>query len=313
MKGIKIIATGSYLPKDIMSNHDLEKIVDTSDEWIQTRTGIKERRIAKQEETTSMLAYKAAKKAIENSNINKDDIDIVIVATFTSNYLTPSIACLLQEQLGLKSTILAFDLNAACSGFVYGLMMANSLLSFNNYRYGLVIGAEVISKIIDYQDRNTCILFGDGAAATIIESQDNSIFQQVHGAIGDDNTLYCKVDNTNKNYLKMNGKQVFKFAGKVVQASIIKLLTDSNLTIEEIDYIICHQANSRIIDYVAKGLKADRNKFYMNIDKYGNTSAASIPLVIDEMNQKGLLHQKDKIILVGFGGGLSYGGILMEW
>jgi 3-oxoacyl-(acyl-carrier-protein) synthase III len=316
--GIKIEGTGRYLPTKILTNNDLEKIVETSDEWIDSRTGIKERRIVSDNETTSFLAYQSALQAIKNSGVDKEEIDIVIVATFTPDYYTPSIACLVLEQLEVERTdVLAFDLNAACSGFVYALNVAERLLAGKENKKALIIGAEVISNVIDWKDRNTCVLFGDGSGAVVLSYKKDNLFYQTHGASGDRLALSSKSaiqhQSNTPTYLKMNGQAVFKFASQVVQKSIQELLDQSRFNLEEIDYVVCHQANSRIIKHAYQSFKADPKQFYLNIEHYGNTSAASIPIALAEMNEQKLLKKGNKIILVGFGAGLAWGAILLEW
>lgn len=313
MEGIKIIGTGHYAPSQVVSNDDLSKRVETSDEWITTRTGIKRRHLS-ENENTSDLAYQAAKKAIENSHIDINKLRYIIVATFTPDHFTPSTACIVQEKLGLNDQpIMAFDINAACSGFVYALSVIKGLLKDDEY--GLVIGSEVISKVIDWQDRGTCVLFGDGAGAAVVEKS-STPFYSYHNSTGNMTALVCPgrgLNSTETGYLQMDGKAVFKFAVEAINDAIKNVLAQSQLTLEDIDYVICHQANYRIISHVYKKLKADPQKFYMNLDEYGNTSAASIPMALSEMNEKGLLQEGQKIICVGFGAGLTWGATLFSW
>lgn len=313
MEGIKIIGTGHYAPSQVVSNNDLSKRVETSDEWITTRTGIKRRHLS-ENENTSDLAYQAAKKAIENSHIDINKLRYIIVATFTPDHFTPSTACIVQEKLGLNDQpIMAFDINAACSGFVYALSVIKGLLKDDEY--GLVIGSEVISKVIDWQDRGTCVLFGDGAGAAVVEKS-STPFYSYHNSKGNMTALVCPgrgLNSTETGYLQMDGKAVFKFAVEAINDAIKNVLAQSQLTLEDIDYVICHQANYRIISHVYKKLKADPQKFYMNLDEYGNTSAASIPMALSEMNEKGLLQEGQKIICVGFGAGLTWGATLFSW
>lgn len=315
MQSIKILGTGYSVPAKKLTNFDLEKQVETSDEWIITRTGIKERRIAESETTLSM-SLEASKTAIKNSKIDKKDIGLIIVATITPDNFTPATACLLQEQLGLNGTqVMAFDINAACSGFVYALEVAKNMLPGLPCKYALVVGAETLSKITDFTDRTTCILFGDGAGAAIVESKEG-VYHSYHNARGNWEALNCpgvQVKNQVPMYLSMLGTDVFKFAVEAIPQSMNEVLKGANLTLDDIDYVVCHQANSRIIGNVCKRYKSDFNKFYVNIDKYGNTSAASIPLALAEMDEKGLLKEGMKLILVGFGGGLTWGAVLLEW
>ena len=301
--GLKIISTGSYVPKKRVSNDDLSKLVDTNDEWITSRTGISYRHFASDQDTVE-LAFLASLKAIET--IDKKKIGIIIAASITNPYHTPSIACLIQEKLGLPEDILAFDLNAACSGFVYSCHVAHSLLSASKKPYALIVGAEKLSSIIDFTDRSTCILFGDGAGSAVVAYQ-KSPFYQITGSQGNLEALYAK------EYLSMQGRAVFRFATHVIEKCIIDLLNVSQLDINDIDYFIIHQANKRIIAHVYKKLHIPADKFYTNLQEYGNTSGASIPLALDEMNQKKLLKKGMRLMMIGFGGGLTYGGNIVEW
>lgn len=312
MEGLKILATGYYAPQNVLDNFDLEKIVETSDEWIQTRTGIKKRHIV-DNESCSDLAFQAALKAIKE--IDKDKIGLIICATMTPDYFTPSTACIIQERLGLNNQqIMCFDLNAACSGFVYALTTAHALLANMKDKYALIIGCEELSKIVDFKDRNTCVLFGDGAGAVVVK-REQGIFASYNNSAGNIEVLKAQAINKdgNEHYLTMAGQEVFKFATKAIPESINAILQQTTLTIDEIDYIVCHQANYRIIKNVYKKMKVAPEKFYMNLQEYGNTSAASIPLALGEMAKKGLLKSGDKIICVGFGGGLTWGATLIEW
>ena len=312
MSGLKILSTGYYAPQKVLDNFDLEKVVETSDEWIVSRTGIKRRHIAENESCVE-LGYQAALKAVEK--IDKSKIGLIICATMTPDYFTPSTACLIQERLGLNDQeVMCFDLNAACSGFVYALTVAQALLQNMEDKYALVIGSEEISKIMDFKDRNTCVLFGDGAGARVVGNCDG-IFASYSNSAGNLEALKAPaISKSNQDhYLTMAGQEVFKFAIKVIPESINAILEKTNLTLDEIDYVVCHQANYRIIKNVYKKMKSSEDKFYMNLQEYGNTSAASIPLALGEMNEKGMLRPGDKIICVGFGGGLTWGATLMEW
>lgn len=303
---MKIISTGKYLPKEILSNYDLEKMVDTSNEWIVQRTGIKERRIARKESSLD-LAYKASKKAIMKANYDSKNIDLIIVATITAEKVSPSIASLLQKKLKLnnKDTI-CFDINAACTGFIYALHIANQMLANGKYKGALVVGAEKLSNIIDYNDRNTCILFGDGAGAMIIENN-NYLAHFYLSSKGDEAKLL--VEN---NKLSMNGKAVFSFAVRAIQEMINKLLDETNLKLCDIEKIIPHQANIRITKTVAENMGINHDLFYMNIVNYGNTSAASVIIALDEyLEESGPLDNKN-IMLLAFGAGLTWGGALLR-
>jgi len=323
MNEVQIIGTGSYVPLNIMTNQQLAEIVDTSDEWIVSMTGIKERHIS-QGENTSDLATKAALSALKDAGIKPEDIDLVILASTSPDQFVPATACIVQGNIGAVNAM-AFDISAACTGFIFALNIAMQFLRTGQRKRALVIGAEVLSKIVDWTDRNTCILFGDGAGAAVLEAGTKkgiiSISSASEGKKG--SSLTCPtvdVKNTftkgNENFkatISMDGKEIFKFAVKTIASSISEILKENNCTLEDIKYVVCHQANYRIIDFVVRKLKADKDKFFVNLDKYGNTSAASIAIAMDEMNKNDLLTAGDKIILVGFGGGLTYGASLIEW
>ncbi|WP_251860602.1 beta-ketoacyl-ACP synthase III [Clostridium sp. Marseille-Q2269] len=324
MSNISIIGTGSYVPNNIITNDFLSTIVDTSDEWIKSRTGISERRISKGE-TTIYMATESAKESIKNANINVEDLDLIIVATLTPDNFMPSTACSVQKEIGAINA-LCFDISAACSGFIYGLEIACSMLKSSSRSKALVIGAENLSKIVDWEDRNTCVLFGDGAGAAVLSKTKEEGILDFHsgsnglkgehltcGALEVNNILSKDNEFINNKFIKMNGKEIFRFAVGAMSETICNIQEKTKWDLSEIKYIISHQANSRIIEYTAKKLNTSRDKFYMNLDKYGNTSAASIPIALDEANKKGLLNKEDKIILVGFGGGLTFGGVAISW
>lgn len=323
MEGIIIKGIGAYTPSKIVTNDDLSKIVETSDEWIRSRTGIKERRIS-QGEDTSYMGIKASEKAIELANLQREDIDLIVFSICTPDMFIPSSACIVQKEMGLKNAV-AFDLNAACSGFVYGVDVARSLMKTNNYKNALVIGSENLSKVINWEDRKTCVLFADGAAAVVLsKSESEGIIDSICKSYGDNGEFLSIGGREIKNpfmdksiskyqYLDMDGSEIFKFATSSVISSIKDILQKNNMTIDDIDYIVPHQANVRIIEYVAKKLKTSMDKFYMNIDTYGNTSSASIPLALNEMYNKGILQKGQNLLLVGFGGGLTYGSCLIKW
>lgn len=308
--------SGYYVPKLIIHNNDFQEIIDTNDEWIKTRTGINTRHFSN-DETSLEIAYKASINAIEDSKIDKEEIDLIIVATITGDNITPSTACMLQEKLGLNnSKIMAFDLNAACSGFVYALHVGSSLIDSNNFKCGLIVGVDLLSKILDFSDRSTSVLFGDGAGAFIIKKDQTSKYFYSRSK-GDSNSLYCKGlsirekfgNQNNENlFLKMNGQEVFRFAVESLNDVIDNLLSLSNDNEEDIDLIIPHQANLRIINNVIKSRNLDLNKFYLNLDKYGNTSAASIAIAFAEAKEKNIIHKNMKIMLIGFGAGLTWAG-----
>lgn len=326
MQNIGIKGLGYYVPENIVTNFDLEKIVDTSDEWIRTRTGIEERRFAAQDEATSDLAYKAAIKAIETAKLDKEKIDLIIVATCTADYLAQGASCLVQNKLGLTS-IPCFDVNAACSGFIYGLSVAYSMVKSKLFKNILVIGAETLSRIIDMQDRNTCVLFGDGAAAAIVGEVEEGygMLGLSLGAEGEDEMILkipaggSKTPNNEEtlekreNFLQMNGKEVFKFAVKVLPKVTLDALESAKLEVNDLSMIFPHQANLRIIEAAAKRIEFPLEKFYVNLNKYGNTSAASVGIALGEALEKGLVKKGDNIALTGFGAGLTYGSIVMKW
>lgn len=321
----EIAGVGGYVPEKMVSNEDLESIVDTTDDWITTRTGIIQRRISTDEKTTQ-IAVKAALKAVKDAAIDIEEIDLVILATITPDFFTPSTANLVQAKLKLKE-VTSFDISAGCTGFIYAIQIADQFIRTGKNRCVLVIGAEVLSKVVDWQDRNTCVLFGDGAGAVILKrSRQAGIISTYTGSRGDIEGLLTvpaislrnpflngKTVSENHSYIYMNGKEIFKFATSIMLVSIEKILKENKLTIDEINYIIPHQANYRIIDYVAKKIKASPDQFYKNLDHFGNTSAASIPLALDEMVFKGMLQKGNRIIMVGFGGGLTWGSILFNW
>jgi 3-oxoacyl-[acyl-carrier-protein] synthase-3 len=322
MYNVQIIGTGSYAPKNIVSNKFLATFVDTSDEWISGRTGINKRRISI-DENTAELAIKASINAIEEAKITAEEIDLIIVATATPDYFFPSTACIVQREIGAKNAT-CFDLSAACTGFIYGLNVATQFIKSGQSKTTLVIGAETLSRSLDWKDRNTCVLFGDGAGAAVLTRGKKGIISIYTGADGNGaefleyeapplKNTFTKDSEKSNNYLKMQGGEVFKFAVKIIIECIKKVLEDANYTMDEIKYIVPHQANIKIIESSAKKLGINKEKFFMNIGEYGNTSAASIPLALDEMNKKGLLQDGDKIITVGFGGGLTYGAVLLEW
>ena len=317
----RIIGTGHCVPDTVITNDALSKVVDTSDEWIRSRTGIGCRRVVK-EETTSYMAYMAAKKALISANIEAEDIDLIIVATSTPDTIFPNTATCVQKLLNNKKAV-CFDLNAACSGFVYALNVAHSHIVAGLAKKVLVIGSESMSKVIDWKDRGTCVLFGDGAGATVVV-EDNSGF--LHTVVGSDGSkgdaIICDGHSSNSFYenkekehpfTQMNGQDVFTFAVKKVPEIITQVLQEKDINAEDIHWYILHQANERIINSVAKRLKVPMEKFPMNLEHYGNTSAASIPILLDEMNQKGMLKKGQKIIISGFGAGLTWGATLLTW
>ncbi|GGA98929.1 ketoacyl-ACP synthase III [Macrococcus hajekii] len=309
---IGIVGIGGYVPEKRMTNHDFETFLDTSDEWITKMTGIKERRFAAEDQETSDLAYEAAERAIKDAGIRKDKIDMILVATSTGDHRFPSVACQLQERLGLRN-IPAMDQLAACTGFIYSMVTAQQFIQTGACKYVLVIGAEKLSKIADMTDRNTAILFGDGAAAVVLGEVSPG-----HGIInyqlGSDGTggqyLYDRKDD---HLLAMNGREVFKFAVRIMGDMAAKTVEEAGLKPEEIDMLIPHQANIRIMESSRQRLGVDKDKMSVTVDRYGNTSAASIPLSLLHELDKGRVKAGSKIVLVGFGGGLTYGAITLVY
>lgn len=326
LRPVGIIGVGKYVPEQILSNSDLEKMVDTTDEWIVSRTGIRERHIASKEEATSDLAYQAALKALESAGMSGQDLDLIIVATVTPDMFFPSTACLLQDRLGAKKAA-AFDLSAACSGFVYGLATATNFLQTGMYNNALVIGADCLSRITDYTDRNTCVLFGDGAGAVVLgEVPEGRGFQAFDlGAEGAGGAhLYLEAGGSRlpasaetveakKHAIYMNGREVFKFAVRVMSSATEHVLTKAGKSKEDIDLFIPHQANIRIIQSAMERLSLPPEKVVINVDKYANTSAASVPLALVEAFEEGRIKEGDTILMVGFGGGLTWGASVLKW
>ena len=326
----RIIGTGSYVPPDILTNDNLSEMVDTSDEWIRTRTGICNRHIAKDMDNADM-AYNAARNAVEDARIEASKIGLIIVATSTPDYAFPNQASLAQAKLKAVNAM-CFDVSAACSGFITALDIAASMLKAGSYKYALVIGSEKMSEIVNWKDRSVCVLFGDGAGAVVLKAVDNNTEDVTGALVGHergiiDSNIYndgtgasvltggrrfsdsCSTDI----FIHMDGQEVFKFAVKSVPTAIETLLHNNNMDINEVDKFILHQANVRIIESVAKRLKADKDKFPVNLNEYGNTSSASIPILLDELNRNGSLKQGEKLVLAGFGAGLSWGSILLVW
>ncbi len=320
MKSIKILGTGSALPKQVVTNFDLEKRMDTSDEWIRERTGISERRIAGDAaETTATLAAKACERALESAGKEAKDVDMIIVATCSAEMLLPCCACQVQSIIGADKAV-AFDLNAACSGFLFALQTARTYIQTGFYKNALVVGSEVLSRIIDWTDRSTCVLFGDGAGAVYVEGTPNdddgiiSMAQRSDGAKG--MALYChtgRVGDKDDIYVHMDGREVYKFATRQVPACISQALDMAGLTPQDIDLYVMHQANVRILESIAKNLKLDMEHFPVNLTRLGNTSSAAIPLLLDELNRDGKLESGQKVVLSGFGAGLTYGACVMVW
>jgi 3-oxoacyl-[acyl-carrier-protein] synthase-3 len=319
MTNAKIITSGSYLPEKILTNFDLEKLVETSDDWITERTGIKERHIANKNELTSDLAFKASQKAIESINFNKDDIDLIIVATTTPDRTFPSTATILQGKLEITEKAFAFDIQAVCCGFIYALNIANNFIKTGQVKTALVVGAETISKIVDWKDRNTCVLFGDGAGAVILQAtqEDNGILNCLLHSDGKFADILNTTDGTslnqNSGVIYMNGREVFKIAIEKMTECVTDNLKICNFENDNIDLLIPHQANKRIIEAVAKKLNILEEKVILTIQQQGNTSAASIPLAIDYALKNKKIKTNDIVVLEAFGGGLTWGSIVLKW
>jgi 3-oxoacyl-[acyl-carrier-protein] synthase-3 len=323
---VSIIGTGSYLPEKVLSNRDLEKMVETSDEWIVTRTGISERRIAAEDEHTSDLAAKAALQALENAGITAEDIDLILVATVTPDMFFPSTACFVQAKIGAKNAA-CFDVSAACSGFLYAIEIAQQFITSHTYDTILVIGADKLSSIIDWTDRNTCVLFGDGAGAAVLQHRSGghgviSTFMASDGGLSD--ILYIpgggsrfpitkENADSRLNCIKMNGKETYKHAVTSMLDAAHKVLAEANLKIDDLACVIPHQANLRIIEAIAERMKVPLERFVVNLDRYGNTSAAAVAIALDEANRTGRMKVGDYVLLVVFGGGLTWASSVIQW
>ena len=326
--GIKIRGTGSYAPEKVLTNADLEKMVETNDEWIRTRTGICQRHIAAPEQACSDLAEQAARRALEMANVDPAELSAIIVATITPDHVFPSTACLLQHRLGAVNAM-GFDLEAACSGLLYSLETARGLMTVSSkYKYVLVIGAEKLSAIVNWEDRNTCVLFGDGASALLLENcpgeedcflaadlgaDGNSLDILSLPAGGSRNPASVETVTDKMHYIHMAGRDVFKLAVNAMVSSCKKVLDEANVSIDQVRWLVPHQANERIMKAVAQRLPMEEERVFMNIGKYGNTSAASIGLCIDEMMRSGQVEKGDYVLLTAFGGGLTWGAILIKW
>jgi 3-oxoacyl-[acyl-carrier-protein] synthase-3 len=327
-QSVTILGTGSYAPKNIVTNDDLAKIVETSDEWIRSRSGIGARHFAAKDESTSDMACIAAQRAIEAAGIARNEIDLIIVATMTPDMPFPSTACLVQSKLGLPH-VTTFDMQAACSGFVYALSVANSMLLSGNFKRALVIGAEKMSGILDFEDRTTCVLFGDGAGAAVLTTDATPSKVGILGAIGGadgsnpsllqqpggGSAMPASADSiaARQHFLKMNGKEIFKSAVRVMGQASTDIIEQLGYTPEDLNLVIPHQANMRIIDSLAKRLNIPMEKFHNNLDRYGNTSAASVPIALDEAFRAGRIQSGDLVLLVAFGAGLTWASTLIKW
>lgn len=321
----RVIATAAKVPEQVVTNDDLSKIVDTSDEWITQRTGIKERRISSGE-NTSALVIDVARQLLERADVDAESIDLIIVASVTQDYGTPSLACMIQKEIGAFNAI-AFDVIAACSGFMFALSTADKYIRSGVYENAIVIGGETLSKIVDWTDRSTCVLFGDGAGGAYVEkSSEAGIIEENIGSAGDKYEIltegYTNCSNAFNDvpteinslwYVNMNGREVFKFATKNVVKSMKRVLEKAQIEKEDIKYVVPHQANVRIVEVVSKKMDIPMEKFYMNMERFGNTSSASIPIALNELNERGLIERGDKVMLAGFGGGMTWGTMLIVW
>ena len=323
-----ILGTGSYAPERVLTNDDLAHMVDTSDEWIRSRTGISERRIASPKQASSDLGVLAAQQALADARLAPADIDLLIVATVTPDLPMPACACFIQHKLGIPTTAACFDLNAACSGFVYALDTACAMIASGRYKKALIIGVEKLSSVIDWQDRTTCVLFGDGAGAAVIGASDEpnrGLLGTRLGTYGEGaELLYISHGGSrepttpesiarNDHCIRMKGKEVFKLAVRAMDEAARDILEQHHLRADQISLVIPHQANLRIIDAISQYLELPMDRFFVNVDRYGNTSAASIPLALDEARKAGRIKTGDLTLLVAFGAGLTYGSALIRW
>lgn len=319
-----ITGVGSGIPSGVLTNFDLERMVDTSDEWISTRTGIKERRIADEGKATSDYAAEAAQAALDSAGLSADDLDLIIVATVTPDMFFPATACLVQQKIGATRAA-AFDLSAGCSGFVYALDMATRGVEAGAYSHVMVIGADLLSRVTDFTDRSTCVLFGDGAGAVVISPVERGgVLSTYLGADGGGGENLCipaggsrlptsQASDPKAHYIKMAGNEVFRFAVRVMPEAALEALRRAGISSEAVDLFIPHQANVRIIDAASRRLGIDHDRVFVNVDRYGNTSAASIPLALNEAVSQGRVNEGDIIVLVGFGAGLTWGAAVIEW
>ncbi|MBU8570050.1 beta-ketoacyl-ACP synthase III [Bacillus stercoris] len=306
-----ILGVGRYIPEKVLTNHDLEKMVETSDEWIRTRTGIEERRIAADDVYSSHMAVAAAKNALEQAEVAAEDLDMILVATVTPDQSFPTVSCMIQEQLGAKKAC-AMDISAACAGFMYGVVTGKQFIESGTYKHVLVVGVEKLSSITDWEDRNTAVLFGDGAGAAVVGpvSDDRGILSFELGADGTGGQhLYLN----EKRHTIMNGREVFKFAVRQMGESCVNVIEKAGLSKEDVDFLIPHQANIRIMEAARERLELPVEKMSKTVHKYGNTSAASIPISLVEELEAGKIKDGDVVVMVGFGGGLTWGAIAIRW
>ena len=310
MNGLRLIGAGKALPSRILDNEAMTAYVETSDEWITTRTGIRQRYFCGEGENTTTLAIEAAKNALADSGVDKSEIGCLLVATSSGEYAMPSTACLVHKALELPQDIPVMDVGAACAGFLYAVDTARALLMAHGGKYAIVVGAEQMSHVLDMTDRNTCVLFGDGAGAAVFALEEDAEYYSVVGTRGD---LAIQVGGPLRDiHMTMDGQNVFRFAVSTIPMCVDELLKKSGLAIENVDWVVCHQANQRIIDASIRRLGVPAEKFYKNLDRFANTSAASIPLAIAELKESGRLVSGQRVIMVGFGGGLTWAGVMMK-
>ena len=310
MNGLRLIGAGKALPSRVLDNEAMTQYVETSDEWITTRTGIRQRYFCGEGENTTTLAIEAAKNALADSGVDKSEIGCLLVATSSGEYAMPSTACLVHKALELPENIPVMDIGAACAGFLYAVDTARALLLAHGGKYAIVVGAEQMSHVLDMTDRNTCVLFGDGAGAAVLALEEDAEYYSVVGSRGD---LAIQVGGPLRSIpMTMDGQNVFRFAVSTLPMCVDKLLEKSGLTLEDVDWVVCHQANQRIIDASIRRLGVPAEKFYKNLDRFANTSAASVPLAIAEMKESGKLVSGQRVIMVGFGGGLTWAGVMMQ-
>ncbi len=322
----RITGWGKHVPEKVLTNHDLEKMVDTSDEWIMTRTGIRERRVAAPKETTSTMAVKAGRRALEVAGLDARELDLIIVATYSPDHLLAPVASMVQDKLG-ASRASAFDLGAGCTGFIYALATGHQFIACGTYDNVLIIGAEVNTRFLDWQDRNTCVLFGDGAGAVVLQASQvpSGITSMVMGSDGSgtehifipgggsrhpfDEAVLARREH----FIKMDGSKVFKFASRILSQATLAAVENCGLSLDDIALVIPHQANARILEAACKKMELPPEKMYTNLERYGNTSAASVPIALCEAVEEGRIHDGDNIVLVGFGAGLTWGAMLVHW
>src|SRR6056297_3975187 len=325
MRKATITGWGKYLPPNVMTNKDLEEVVDTTDEWIRKRTGIKQRRIADEETATSDLAIEASKEALDKANLDADQLDLIIVSTVTPDMAFPATACIVQDKIGAANAA-AFDLEAGCSGFVYGLSVGAQFIESGLYDNVLVIGAETLSKITDWEDRNTCVLFGDGAGAAVLQATDkggflafdlgsdgsgaDALYMEAGGSL---NPASLETVKNRQHYIRMEGNPVFKFAVKTMKNASKDVLKKADLSIDDLDLLIPHQANTRIIKSARRKLKLTEEQIYVNLPEVGNTSSASVAIALAEAKEKGMIKNGDRLLMVAFGAGLTWAATVIEW